>query len=118
MALKETKNVKRYHSIKDVARMFNVNESTLRYWETVFDEISPRKTSNGARYFTDEDIESVRLIHHLVKERGMTLDGARRKLRENRETTVNHEALSNRLKEVKNKLLLLVEALKDIEQTR
>lgn len=96
--------------------MFSVNESALRYWETVFDEISPRKTSNGARYFTEEDIENVRLIHHLVKERGMTLEGARRKLRENRETTVNHEAISLRLKKVKNELLLLAEALNDIER--
>ncbi|MDR0757313.1 MAG: MerR family transcriptional regulator [Tannerella sp.] len=116
MALKEIKNVKRHYSIKEVARMFNVNESALRYWETVFDEISPRKTPNGARYFTKEDIDNVRLVHHLVKERGMTLDGARRKLRENRETAVNHEAVSLRLKKVKSELLLLVGALNDIER--
>ncbi|MDR2121300.1 MAG: MerR family transcriptional regulator [Tannerella sp.] len=118
MPLKNTTDLKHRFSIKEVARQFEVNESTLRYWETVFkDEISlSRKAPNGARYYTEEEIGNVRLIHHLVKERGMTLDGARRKLKENRETTVNHEAVSARLEKVRRELLLLAGALKDIER--
>jgi DNA-binding transcriptional MerR regulator len=116
VALKETKDLKHRYSIKEVARLCGLNESTLRFWETEFDEISPRKAPNGTRYYTEEDVESVRLVHHLVKERGMTLAGARRKLRENKETTVDHEAISLRLKEVRSELLLLVKALENIEQ--
>jgi DNA-binding transcriptional MerR regulator len=117
MPLKEEKNVKLYHSIKEVARLFGVNESTLRFWETKFNEISPRKTPNGTRYYAEEDIENVRLIYHLVKERGLTLAGARQKLDANKETTVNHEVIATRLKKLRIELTNLAEALKKIEQT-
>ena len=88
MVPKQQKVEKFYFSIGEVAQLFGLNESTLRFWEKEFDEISPRKTKKGTRYYRQEDIEQIRLIYHLVKERGMTLSGARRKLKENRETTV------------------------------
>ena len=72
MALKQQKAEKLYFSIGEVAQQFGLNESTLRFWEKEFDEISPRKTKKGTRYYRQEDIEQIRLIHHLVKERGMT----------------------------------------------
>ncbi|MDR1407437.1 MAG: MerR family transcriptional regulator [Tannerella sp.] len=117
MTPKEDKDVKLYYSIKEVAQLFGVNESTLRFWETKFSEISPRKTPNGARYYTEEDIDNVRLIHHLVKERGLTLAGARRKLDENREVTVNHESIIHRLKKLQAELLILVNELDNIGRT-
>lgn len=73
MALNKDKNLKLYFSISEVAQMFDVNESTLRFWEKEFDIINPRKTSKGTRFYKQEDIDAVRLIYHLVKERGMTL---------------------------------------------
>ena len=88
MSLKKNKDLKLYFSISEVAQMFDVNESTLRFWEKEFDIINPRKTSKGARFYKQEDIDAVRLIYHLVKERGMTLAGARQKLKDIKETTI------------------------------
>ena len=73
MVPKQQKVEKFYFSIGEVAQLFGLNESTLRFWEKEFDEISPRKTKKGTRYYRQEDIEQIRLIYHLVKERGMTI---------------------------------------------
>ena len=75
MALNKDKNLKLYFSISEVAQMFDVNESTLRFWEKEFDQIRPRKTGKGTRSYRQEDIDAIRLVYHLVKERGMTLAG-------------------------------------------
>ena len=80
--------------------MFDVNESTLRFREKEVKQIRPRKTGKGTRFYRQEDIDIIRLIYHLVKERGMTLEGARKKLKENPETTVRHEEFVNRLKQI------------------
>lgn len=110
MGLKKEKEQRLYYSISEVAQMFEVNESTLRFWEKEFDIIRPRKTTKGTRFYRQEDIDAVRLIYHLVKERGMTLAGARQKLKDNRETTIRQEEIVNRLKQIKEELLSLREA--------
>jgi DNA-binding transcriptional MerR regulator len=66
-----------FYSIKEVANHFGVNESLLRYWENEFKIINPNKTEGGTRQYTKEDIDNIALVFHLVKEKGMTLDGAR-----------------------------------------
>ena len=101
MALKKDKNLKLFYSISEVAQMFDVNESTLRFWEKEFDIIHPRKTEKGTRYYKQEDIDAVRLVYHLVKERGLTLAGARQKLKNNKEATVRQEEIVNRLKQIR-----------------
>ena len=105
MALNKDKNLKLYFSISEVAQMFDVNESTLRFWEKEFDIIRPRKPPTRTRFYKQEDIDAVRLIFHLVKERGMTLAGARQKLKDNRETTIRQEEIVNKLKQIKEELL-------------
>ena len=75
------KELKLYYSISEVAGMFDVNESLLRFWEKEFPQLRPKKGGRGIRQYRKEDIETVKLIYHLVKERGMTLDGARRALK-------------------------------------
>lgn len=110
MGLKKEKEQRLYYSISEVAQMFDVNESTLRFWEKEFDIICPRKTTKGTRFYKQEDIAAVRLIYHLVKERGMTLAGARQKLKDNREMTIRQEDIVNRLKQIKEELLSLREA--------
>lgn len=115
MALNKDKNLKLYFSISEVAQMFDVNESTLRFWEKEFDVISPRKTAKGTRFYKQEDIDSVRLIYHLVKERGMTLAGARQKLKDNRETTIKQEEIVNKLKQIKEELLSMKSAFDAID---
>ncbi|OAV69745.1 transcriptional regulator MirA [Bacteroidales bacterium Barb6XT] len=101
---------KLYYSIKEVAQMFDVPESTLRFWEKEFDIIRPRRTGKNTRFYKQEDIDAVRLIYHLVKEQGMTLAGARLKLKNNKSGTVRQEEIVNRLKQIKKELLSLEEA--------
>ena len=110
MGLKKNKPQKLYFSISEVAHQFNVNESTLRFWEKEFDIIQPRKTKNGTRYYMQEDIDNVRLVYHLVKERGMTLAGARQKLKDNRDGAERQAELVNRLQQIKAELIGLRDA--------
>ena len=105
MGLKKDKDVKIYSSISEVAQIFGVNESTLRFWEKEFDIISPRKTEKGTRFYKKEDIDAVRLVYHLVKERCLTLAGAKQKLKDNKETVIQQEEIVTRLKQIKEELL-------------
>ena len=84
--------------------MFDVNESLLRYWEKEFPIIAPKKGGGNIRQYRKEDIENIRLIYHLVKEKGMTLQGARTRLKHNREQTVNTAEVLERLKRVREEL--------------
>ncbi len=77
MPYKEKKIEKKYFAIGEVAEMFDVAPSLIRFWEGEFDIIRPKKNRKGNRQFTKEDIENVRLIFHLVKEKGFTLQGAK-----------------------------------------
>lgn len=115
MGLKKDKDVKIYSSISEVAQLFGVNESTLRFWEKEFDIICPRKTEKGTRYYRKEDIEAVRLIYHLVKERGLTLAGAKQKLKDNKGTVVQQEEIVNRLKQIREELLNLKAAFDSLQ---
>ncbi len=77
MAYKEKKIEKKYYSIGEVATQLGVSTSLIRFWENEFDTIKPKKNRKGNRQFTVEDIENVKLIYHLVKEKGFTLQGAK-----------------------------------------
>lgn len=105
------KNMKLYYSITEVADMFGVNPSLLRFWEKEFPQIAPKTASRGVRQYRKEDVEAVRLVYHLVKEKGMTLPGARQKLKDNKETTVRNFEIITRLKTVKEELLAIKKEL-------
>ena len=96
---------KRYYKIGEVAKAFAVNTSLIRFWEKEFDVIKPKKNAKGNRLFTSEDISNFRLIYHLVKERGFTLDGAKQKLKENLNGVVNNHEIISRLESVKAELI-------------
>ncbi len=99
---------KLFYSIGEVAAIFHVNESTLRFWEKEFPTvIKPRKNAKGTRNYTKDDIENIRLIHFLLKEKGMTLVGARKKLREEKKGMTAQHELTDRLKKIKSELLKL-----------
>jgi len=70
--------------------MFNVSTSLIRFWENEFDILKPKKNKKGNRLFTPTDIENLKIIFHLVKDRGFTLEGAKKKLKDNKEDTVNN----------------------------
>ena len=105
MALKADKELKLYYSISEVAKMFGVNESLLRYWEKEFPMIAPKKAGGNIRQYRKEDIENIRLVYHLVKEKGMTLQGAKQKLKMNRETTIRTAEILDRLKLIREELV-------------
>lgn len=111
MPYKEKKVEKLYYSIGEVASMFNVNASLIRYWEKEFDVLQPKKNKKGNRLFTSKDIDNIYIIYHLVKERGMTLKGVKKKLKENREDTINNVEVVKSLQNIKNLLLQIREGL-------
>jgi len=111
MPYKEKKVEKLYYSISEVALMFNVNASLIRYWEKEFDVLQPKKNKKGNRLFTSKDIDNIYIIYHLVKERGMTLKGVKKKLKENREDTINNVEVVKSLQNIKNLLLQIREGL-------
>ena len=105
MAYNPNKELKLYYSIGEVSKMFDVNESLLRYWEKEFPIISPKKAGGNVRQYRKEDIENIRLVYHLVKEKGMTLQGAKQKLKMNRETTIRTTEILDRLKLIREELV-------------
>ena len=111
MASKEKTIKKIYYSIGEVATMFDVNKSLIRFWEKEFSIIKPKKNKKGNRYFTEKDINNFKIIFHLVKERGYTLDGAKRKLRENKEDTIKNVEIVNQLKYIRTQLVAIREVL-------
>lgn len=111
MPYKEKPIEKLYYSIGEVAKAFDVNVSLIRFWEREFDILQPKKNRKGNRMFTQSDFDNLRIIYHLVKERGFTLDGAKNKLKENKEDTVNTVEIVSRLKEIRSFLVELTEEL-------
>ncbi|MFT4678529.1 MAG: DNA-binding transcriptional MerR regulator [Flavobacteriales bacterium] len=111
MPYKEKEITKMYHSISEVAAMFDVNTSLIRFWEKEFDILQPKKNRKGNRLFTNKDVENLHLIYHLVKERGFTLEGAKNKLKTNREETIENAEIVLKLKDIRSFLVDLKENL-------
>ena len=111
MPYKDKPIEKLYYSIGEVADMFEVNVSLLRFWEKEFDILKPKKNKKGNRMFTPKDLDNLKIIYHLVKERGYTLEGAKKKLKENKDDTINNIEIVNRLKDIRQFLAELKEEL-------
>lgn len=109
MTLKQNKNLKLYYSIKEVAQMFNVSESLLRYWETEFPTLRPKTTPNKVRQYSEADINQVRNIHNLLKVRGFKIAAARKMINKN-PTTVDKSA------DILNTLISVRDELKDLKK--
>ena len=105
------KSEKMYYTIGEVADMFNLNTSNIRFWEKEFDVINPRSNKKGNRYFTAKDVENFHLIYHLLKERGYTLKGAKEKLKKDQESTEKASEISARLKKIRSFLVDLKQQL-------
>ena len=105
MPYKEKVIEKKYFSIGEVADMLGVATSLIRFWETEFDIIKPKKNRKGNRQFTREDIDNVKLIFHLVKEKGYTLQGAKDLLKNNNDTLQEKVEIIDSLKRVRRFLL-------------
>ncbi len=105
MPYKEKEIDRVYYTIGEVAKMFNVNTSLIRFWEKEFDIIKPQKNKKGNRLFTQSDLDNFHIIFHLVKERGFTLQGAKEKLKQNKTETVDSVEIVKSLNKIKDFML-------------
>lgn len=102
---------KLFYPIGEVAQKYGVNVSLIRYWEKEFDILKPKKNKKGNRMFTKNDLDNLDVIFHLVKERGFTLEGAKKKLKENKKDTIDNISIIKKLKEIRSFLTDLREEL-------
>lgn len=112
MVLNLNKNLKLYYSISEVAKMFNMNESALRYWEQEFPTLKPKTTGAGkVRQYSEKDIEQIRVIHNLVKVRGFKLAAAKKILNANRNGVDKTAEVLQRLIDIRDELTLMKKQL-------
>lgn len=108
----DTQNLEKlYYTIGEVADMFGVSRSLLRYWENEFSFLTPRKNRKGDRLFTKENIQQIQIIYNLVKERGFTLEGAKQELKKEKSSLTEQLDLVERLKAIQQRLKDLDEKL-------
>ena len=102
---------KRYYRIGEIAKEFNVNPSLLRFWEKEFKEIQPRKKEGGARKYTPDDVNTIQKIYYLLKEKGLTIEGAKKQLKLKNLTDDRNLELIQKLEQLKSDLVQLRENL-------
>lgn len=106
------KNIEKvFYTIGEVAKRYDVNVSLIRFWEKEFDILKPKKNKKGNRLFRKKDVENLDIIHHLVKERGFTLEGAKRKIKENKNETIDNVLIIKKLQEIRKFLVTLRDQL-------
>ena len=106
---------KRFYRIGDVAEILDIPASTLRYWEKEFTIIKPMRSAKNIRLYTPKDIETIKMIYFLVKEKGLKLDAAQAMIRRNRDGVSKRFEVIERLKTVKQQLLALSAALAAVQ---
>ena len=102
---------KKYYKIKDVAELLGVTASTLRYWEQEFPECQPRRSATNIRYYKAQDIETLKIIHYLLKVRGLKIEAAKEQLKSNRSNVSNRVKIIDSLTETRDKLEEMLKAL-------
>lgn len=104
MSFKEPKIEKVFYSIGEVSDMFDLQPSTLRYWEKEFGVLNPKRSTKGTRYYTKKDIGHIKTIYHLVKDKGLTIKGAKQRIRYGKEEPDHTQEVILRLREIREKL--------------
>lgn len=102
---------KKYYKIKDVAEMLDVSQPTLRYWEMEFPEVNPMRSNSNQRYYTPDDIETLRIIHYLLKGRGLKIEAARMQMKLNRTNISKRMEVIDKLNDIRDELELMLGAL-------
>tara|TARA_B100001109_G_C18751369_1_gene421524 strand:- start:146 stop:481 length:336 start_codon:yes stop_codon:yes gene_type:complete len=106
---KPTKKI--FYKIGEIAELLNVNVSLIRFWEKEFSILKPKKNKKGNRLFTSKDFDNLKIIYHLVKVRGYTLEGARKKLKDNKTETIDNFEIVSNLEKIKKFLIKLKEEI-------
>ena len=102
---------KLFYSISEVADMFQVNQSNLRFWEKEFKQLTPKRNAKGTRFYSPEDISVIKSIIHLVSEQKLTLEGAKRKLSQKKDVVAKQSEVVERLRGIRKELLGISSAL-------
>ncbi|GAB1416040.1 MerR family transcriptional regulator [Paludibacter sp.] len=102
---------KLYYSIAEVAELLKINASNLRFWEKEFKQLKPKRNEKGTRFYTKEDINLVKQIMYLVNEQNLTLEGAKNKLNQKKDTVAKQQELAERLKKLRTELKGISKAL-------
>lgn len=102
-----------FYSISEIAEMFNLNQSNLRYWETEFKQLQPKRNAKGTRFYSPEDIRIIKQIIYLVNEQKLTIDGAKRKLSQKKDSVAKQQEVVERLKLIRKELLGISNALSE-----
>ena len=105
---------KNYYKIGEVAEILGIPASTLRFWEKEFTIIKPKRNSKNTRFYTPEDVETIKMVYYLVKEKGLKLDAAQQQIRVNRHNVSQRSEVINRLKSVRNQLQDILDAINKI----
>lgn len=102
---------KKYYKIREVAEMTGLPLSTLRFWESKFTIIKPHRNEKGSRFYTPADIEKIKMVYYLVKEKGLKIEAAQEQLKHNRDGVSRHAAAIDRLKAIRAELTSMLDAL-------
>lgn len=102
---------KKYYKISEVAEILDIPASTLRFWENRFTIIKPRRNDKGTRFYTPADIEKIRMVHYLVKEKGMRLEVAQEQIKRNQTGISKKVEALDRLKSIRDRLQTVLDAL-------
>lgn len=101
MSMQDDEITKLYYSIGEVSEMFDVSKSLIRFWESEFDILKPHKNSKGDRRFTQKNLDQFKIIYHLVKERGFTLEGAKKEIKNNKDSLIKKNEMLKSLTNIK-----------------
>ncbi len=111
MSMQDDEITKLYYSIGEVSEMFDVSKSLIRFWESEFDILKPHKNSKGDRRFTQKNLDQFKIIYHLVKERGFTLEGAKKEIKNSKDSLLKKNEMLKSLTKIKGFLEDLKEEL-------
>jgi DNA-binding transcriptional MerR regulator len=96
---------KLFYSISEVANMFGINQSNLRFWEKEFSQLKPKRNAKGTRFYTPDDVQIIKQIIYLTSEQKLTLDGAKRKLSQKKDVVAKQQEVVERLKLIRTELI-------------
>ena len=102
-----------YYSISEVANMFEINQSNLRFWEKEFKQLKPKRNDKGTRFYTQEDIDTIKQIMFLVNEQNLTLQGDKQKMSKKMDVVAKQQQVVERLKSIRNELKGIANAIND-----
>ena len=105
---------KKYYKIREVAELTGMAPSALRYWETKFSIIKPKRNDKGSRFYTPDDVEKIKMVQYLVKERGLKIEAAREQIKHNHSGISRHAQAVERLKEIRAQLVAMLNAMNSV----